>query len=198
MKRLLVVVVLLAACGSTSPATRFYDLAPPPATGTPSGPTLVLEQLTTDDAYDDERIVYRTGPYRLDYYDYHRWSAAPGVLIGNFLERGLERSGHFGAVVREATGDQEVVLTGRVAAIEEIDVSKKEWEAHVILELRLVDLRSGSTLWTQQYDEREPVGKQTPEGLAEAISTVMTRIVTTAAPVIAEHLDAATKSADSR
>ena len=39
----------------------------------------MLESLETEAGYDDERIVYRTTPYRLDYYQYHRWSAPPGV-----------------------------------------------------------------------------------------------------------------------
>lgn len=183
--------VVLAACGGSLPATRYYDLAPPPPVAAQGGAVLVLEPLTTDDAYDDERIVYRTGDYRLDYYDYHRWSAAPGVMIGNYLERGLERSGHFRAVVREPTRETRVVLTGRVAAIEEIDVSKQAWEGHVVLELSLVDPVSGASVWSEQYDEREPLVEQSPEGLAEAISAAMARIVAAAAPAIADRVAAA-------
>lgn len=177
----------LAACGGKLPATRYYDLAAP--TGAPAGgaAVLVLEPLTTDEAYDDERIVYRTNPYRLDYYDYHRWSAPPGVLVGNYLEAALERSGHFRAVVREPSPDATAVLTGRVAAIEEVDVTRQAWEGRVVVELRLVDAKSGAPLWSQQYEEREPLAKQSPEGLAEALTRAMDRIATAAAPQIAAH-----------
>ena len=198
MTRAAIVVTLVlaaAACGGRTPATRYYDLAAPKSGAAAGDAVIVLEQLTTDDAYDDERIVYRTGPYRLDYYDYHRWSAAPGVMIGNYLERGLERSGQFRAVVREVSRDATVVLNGRVVAIEEVDLSKKAWEGHLVLELRLVDLASGATLWSEQFEESEPLAKQTPEGLAEAISTAMARIVDRAAPAISaklsEHVAAA-------
>lgn len=181
-------------CAGRTPMTRYYDLATPPMHIDGGGPVLALEPLNTDDAYDDERIVYRTSPYRLDYYDYHRWSAAPGVMIGNYLERGLESSGLFGGVVREASGDAGVVLTGRVVAIEEIDVSDTRWQGHLVLELRLLDPHTGNTLWAQQYEERQPLTRQSPEGLAEAISTAMARIVDRAAPAIhdtvAEHLAA--------
>lgn len=185
---LLVVVTAAAGCAGRTPPTRYYDLAMPPIGAHAEGPVIVLEPLATDEGYDDERIVYRTGPYRLDYYDYHRWSAPPGVMVGNYLARGLERSGLFRGVVREVTRDAKVVLDGRVAAIEEVDVSKRAWVGHIVVELRLVDTETGDRLWADQFEESEPLLRQTPEGLAEAISTAMGRIVARAAPEISARL----------
>ena len=182
-------------CAGRSPVTRYYDLATPVAAARGGEQVIVLEPLSTNDAYDDERIVYRTSAYRLDYYDYHRWSAPPGVLISNYLERSLEQSGHFRAVVRDVTDSARVVLTGRVVAIEEVDLSKTAWQGHLVLELRLVDTASGETLWSEQYEESQPLTRQTPEGLAQAVSAAMGRIVDRAAPAIsarlAEHVAAA-------
>ena len=75
----------LAACGGKMPETRYYQLA----TTAPAAQVTRQRRrrrsrstpLDTDQAYDDERIVYRVTPYRLDYYNYHRWSAAPGMLV---------------------------------------------------------------------------------------------------------------------
>jgi ABC-type uncharacterized transport system auxiliary subunit len=176
---------VLAACGGTPPSTRYYHLAAPEQRKPAGELVLVLEPLTTDAAYDDERIVYRTSPYRLDYYDYHRWSAAPGVLVGNFLEEALERGGHVRAVRRDLTTDADAILSGRLAAIEEVDVSKARWEARIVLELQLSDVTSGETMWSAQYEEREPLPDQTPEGLARALSAALGRIVAAAGPEIA-------------
>ncbi len=196
MKRVASLLLVLAACGGTPPATRYYHLAAP-SQHKPAGKlVLVLEPLTTDAAYDDERIVYRTSPYRLDYYDYHRWSAAPGVLVGNFLEEALERGGHVRAVRRELTTDADAILSGRIAAIEEVDVSKQRWEARIVLELSLSDVASGETLWSEQFEEREPLRDQSPEGLARALSAALGRIVAEAGPAIAAQ--AATTSRTSR
>lgn len=196
IRNVLVLVPVLAACGSAPPATRYYHLAAPQQ-HKPSGKlVLVLEPLTTDAAYDDERIVYRTSPYRLDYYDYHRWSAAPGVLVGNFLEEALERGGHVRAVRRELTTDADAILSGRIAAIEEVDVSKQQWEARIVIELNLSDVASGETLWSEQYEEREPLRDQSPEGLARALSSALSRIVAEAGPEI--EAQAATTSRTSR
>jgi ABC-type uncharacterized transport system auxiliary subunit len=176
---------LLVACGGKIPETRYYQLAAPVTKSIPGYELLVLESLETDAGYDDERIVYRTTPYRLDYYQYHRWSAAPGVMVGNFLEQALEHSGMFRSVVRQPTLDAPVVLGGRVVAIEEVDTNPKHWVGRIVIELALTDAHTGTRLWSEQFEETEPLDKQTPEGLAQALSNAMTRIAERVAPTIA-------------
>ena len=183
--------LVLFGCGGKMPETRYYQLAAPTAGQHGGDSVLVLEALATDPAYDDERIVYRTNPYRLDYYQYHRWSASPGMMVGNYLESALEKSGKFRAVVREMTPDAPVVLGGRVVAIEEVDRSNTEWLGRIVLELTLTDARTGVVLWTEQFEETEPLPAQNPEGLARALSAAMQRIASRAAPVIGEHANRA-------
>jgi ABC-type uncharacterized transport system auxiliary subunit len=182
----LLIAAACAACGGKMPDTRYYTLAPPATQARGGDAVLVLESFHTDSAYDDDRIVYRTTPFRLDYYQYQRWSSAPGVMIGNYLEQALEHSGKFRSVVREMTPDAPVILTGRVLAIEEVDKSKTEWLGRIVLELQLTEARSGASLWTKQIEEIEPMRQQTPEGLAAALSIAMSRIVAQAIPEIAE------------
>ena len=182
----------LAACGGKLPETRYYQLAAaqapaPAAPARAGGPVLVLEPLSADDAYDDERIVYRTGPYRLDYYQYHRWSAAPGVMVTDLLEQALERSGRFRAVVRELADGAPAVLGGRVRAIEEVDESRTRWLGRIAVELTLKDAETGAVLWTRELAETEPLTAQTPEGLAQALSVAMGRIAARAIPEIVAH-----------
>jgi ABC-type uncharacterized transport system auxiliary subunit len=180
------VLVACAACGGKLPETRYYQLAAPTAGLRGGDGILVLDTLATDAAYDDERIVYRTTPFRLDYYQYHHWSSAPGVMVGNYLEQALENSGKFRAVVREMSPDAAVVLAGRVVAIEEVDRSTTEWLGRVVLELVLTDARTSEILWTDRLEETEPLRQQTPEGLAAALSAAMSRIAARTAPVIAD------------
>ncbi len=183
MKALLAI-AFLAACGGKLPETRFYQLAAPAPHTAAGDVSLVLEPLTTDGAYDDERIVYRTSPYRLDYYQYHRWSSAPGTMIGNYLEQAL--GGHFHTVAHELTADASVILAGRVIAIEEVDRTPFAWSGRLSLELTLTDAKTNKTLWTQQFDETEPMTVQSPEGLARALTTAMNRIVTKIVPIVSE------------
>ncbi|HLL20984.1 MAG TPA: ABC-type transport auxiliary lipoprotein family protein [Kofleriaceae bacterium] len=181
--------VVLAACANKIPETRYYQLAAPTTKAQPGSIVLVVEPLSTEGAYDDERIVYRTNPYRLDYYQYHRWSAPPGVLIGNYLEQAFEKSGRFRAVVREANVSAAVSLGGRIVAIEEVDQSKQRWIGRIVLELSLTDTHTGEIVWTEQFEETELMTTQHPEGLARALSNAMERIAKRAGPQIAEHAE---------
>lgn len=188
--RSLVVLFALAACAGKVPETKFYSFAEPSGRVTNgNGASVAIEPLATDSAYDDERIVYRVTPYRLDYYNYHRWSAAPGMLIANYLERALEKSGKFGAVTRETNPDALVTLGGRVVAIEEVDRSKTQWVGRLVLELTLTDNESGELLWAEQFEEIEPLPMQSPEGLARAISAALERIANRTVPQVAVLAD---------
>ncbi|MGE0399389.1 MAG: ABC-type transport auxiliary lipoprotein family protein, partial [Kofleriaceae bacterium] len=161
---ILALAMVVPGCGGKLPETRYYQLASPAASTTRTGDAvLVLETLQTDQAYDDERIVYRTNPYRLDYYNYHRWSAAPGTLIGNYLETAFERTGKFRSVVRELAPNASVILGGRVVAIEEVDTPER-WTGRIVVELSLTDARTGESLWSEQLEETEPLATKSPEG----------------------------------
>jgi len=178
------VIALLCACGGKLPETRYYQLAVPaaPATEPAGDAVLAVEPLAADTAYEDERIVYRTTPYRLDYYNYHRWSAQPGALVAGYLEQALAKSGRFRAVVRAPSDEASLVLGGRVVAIEEVDRSKTQWVGRIVLELVLSDTKRGTTLWTRRVEDSEPLRVQSPEGLAEALSIALARITAKIGP----------------
>ncbi|HEU5058106.1 MAG TPA: ABC-type transport auxiliary lipoprotein family protein [Kofleriaceae bacterium] len=173
-----------AACGGgRAPATHYYDLASAARRHAGTGPVLAVEALEADEPYDDDRIVYRENPYRVDYYHYHRWSAPPGAMVGRHLERALAASGRFGAVLREPPADGAAyVLGGRVLALEEVDVSRRRWLARVALELHLRDARTGDVVWSRRLEETEPVARQSPEGVARALSRALDRVARRLAP----------------
>jgi len=186
------VLVLAAACSGTVPTTRYYQIPPPPPDPTAreaEGSVLSIERLASEGAYDDERIVYRVDAVRLDYYQYHRWSTAPGSMVTGYLQQALVHSGKFRSVVRDTTADTAAVLGGRVIAIEEVDESKTRWTAHIAVELTLADPRTGALVWSRAYDQREPLASQTPEGLAHALGIAMGRIAREATPTIAAQAE---------
>ena len=196
MKRLAILVVL-ASCAGKVPETRYYQLAEPSGKASSgNGVAIVIQPLETESAYDDERIVYRVTPYRLDYYNYHRWSASPGALIANYLERAFEKSGRFGAVTRTENPEAAVALSGRVIAIEEVDQTKDRWIGRVVLELTLTDTSTGDILWAEQYEETEPLPVQSPEGLARALSVALERIARRAVPVVSITAEKAARARD--
>lgn len=173
----------VAACGGgRAPATHYYDLASAARRHAGDGPVLAVEPLEADEPYDDERIIYRQNPYKVDYYHYHRWSASPGALVSRHLERALEASGRFAAVLRDDQSKATYVLGGRLLALEEVDVSRKRWLARVAIELHLRDAKTGDIVWSRRLEETEPVARQTPEGVARALSRALDRVARRLAP----------------
>ena len=165
------------------PETRYYDLPSAARGRTGTGPVLAVEPLEVDEPYDDDRMVYRENPYRVDYYHYHRWSASPGALVSRHLERALGASGRFAAVLRdEHARGVTFILGGRLLALEEVDLSKRRWVGRVALELALRDAASGDVVWTRRLELTEPVTRQSPEGVARAVSRALDRAARRLAP----------------
>ncbi|MBA2664895.1 MAG: membrane integrity-associated transporter subunit PqiC [Bradymonadaceae bacterium] len=186
----LALLVSLAAGCSTSQEIRHYQLhlapAPSERASTSTGVVLALDPFVTDAAYDDQRMVYRTSLYRLDYYHYHRWSASPGMMVTDYLRRAYSDLGVFEAVVSGYSSLSHVVLSGRVVALEEVDLEPTQWIARVTLELQLRETASGRLIWSRSYGEEQTMDQRTPEGLATALSVAMTRIVKRSALEIVE------------
>lgn len=178
-------ILFTSSCG-TSQEIRYYRLAHEPVdiprASERSNVVLSVETLMGDAAYEDPRIVYRTSPYRLDYYYYHRWTATPGVLVSDYLRAAYDRSGYFRAVVAGFSPEAPVSLSGRVVAFEEVDIERTEWIARVKLDLFLRATDTGDIVWSATVEEKEPVEELTPEGLAAAMSRAVGRIVADTAP----------------
>ena len=191
MTRLWLGVLVVVSCGEAIPATRYYGLvAPARAADAPGTATLDVEPLTADRPYDDDRIVYRVDPFRVDYYEYHHWSASPGTLVANYLIQALDHTGRFRSVVHAPSNAVTMTLGGHVVALEELDVTPARWVGHVALELDLTDQATGRQVWSQRYDETEPMPARSPEGLARALTTALARITRSAAPTIARLAEA--------
>jgi ABC-type uncharacterized transport system auxiliary subunit len=179
------------ACAST-PDTHFYRLLAPAleAAREPIAGVLLVDTLEADAVYSDDRIVYRASPYRLDYYNYHRWTSPPAVHLTDYLRDAYTRSGMFRRVITASLPEPDAVLSGRITAFDEVDESETSWIGRLRLELTLSEPRTSTTLWSQRYEESERIPQHSPEGVAVALSAAMRRIVHASAPAIAEAMRA--------
>jgi ABC-type uncharacterized transport system auxiliary subunit len=168
--------VLLAACaglalagcaGRARPETRYYTLAisGAPAAALP-GPVRV-GVFTADEPYAGERIAYRTSPYRLDYYSYHRWAAKPRTLVATALRDYLERA------APPADG-LPLEIVGHIRRLEEVD-EPAGWSGALALDLGV--RRGGNVLLERTYAETEPAGARNLEAVAAALSRALGRIL---------------------
>lgn len=189
----LAAVVLLFVGTSCGGSQRIHHYQPEVVTenlgsasrGTSSDIILAIEDFSAGSAYDERRIVYREKDYRFDYYHFHRWAAPPGMLVSDTLREVYRRTGAFRSVVGGYAARADVILAGRVIALEEVDKDKKNWIGRVVLDLRLRDAKSGELLWSSTVSREKKLEKQNPRGLAAAISRALTDIgIETAADIV--------------
>lgn len=166
---LVVLSVVLGACAFARrpPAMRYYTLAVP---GAPQGnlpAPIVVGAFTADDAYGTARLAYRTSPYRLDYYVYHRWAADPRRVLETAVRDYLERA-------RSGTDGAPLDLTGHVRRLEELDTGKG---CTAVLELEVRIERAGRVLLARPYADSEPAEACRPEAVVAALSRALGRIL---------------------
>jgi ABC-type uncharacterized transport system auxiliary subunit len=188
---LLALAVLSVACGSPQqirhyqPQVATQQVAS--ANKPPSEVILAVEDFSAGTAYDEQRIVYRADAYKFDYYHFHRWAAPAGQLVSDALREVYRDTGAFKAVVSSYATRADVVLSGRVIALEEVDKSKKEWLGRVHLGLRLRDAKTGELLWSETLRIDEPMKEQDPDGLAAAVSRALTSVGLDTTDTIVEY-----------
>jgi ABC-type uncharacterized transport system auxiliary subunit len=185
---------MLAACGASVPEIHHYTLGErEPASGAGGGsrarvkPTGVVEiaDFESDAAYQDTRMAYRTGPVRLDYYDYHEWVAVPAVLVPDLVRTALEQTGRFRRVLRRPASGADLRLSGRILRFEEQDASPRAWEAVFVVALWVEDLASGEIVLDERFERRAAVDEQTPAGVALALSEAVQSVVAELVPDLA-------------
>ena len=172
---LLALAVLLAGCGGTVPASRYFVIqyeVEPAAGGVGPDLDLVLgvEAFSTQPLYRDRRIAYRVSQHEVVYYPYRYWAAAPGELVADRLANHLRRA-HVVRAVETAPYDltPDWLLGGQVQQFEEV-VRGKAGFARLELSVRLEALGDRKILREEEIAVERPVLKRTPEAVAEAMS----------------------------
>jgi ABC-type uncharacterized transport system auxiliary subunit len=132
--------LLLASC-ATAPEVRYFrvDSAPPaPAVEAPLPVTLGVARVAAPEPYRQERIIYRTSPYEVQFYGADRWESSPADMVGHALLDRLRRSGLFRRVVPWRQGEADVRLEVRLRRFEEVDEADA-WYGVVEIEYEVVD-----------------------------------------------------------
>lgn len=153
--------------GRSMPQIRYYTLTlAPPRASLPAPVTIGL--FTADQPYATERLAYRSSPYRLDYYSYHRWAADPRQLIAaatrDYIERAVAGSA--------APGATPLLVSGHIRRIEEVD-EPDGWHGDLVLDIKVH--RGGAVVLERSFSESEPAEARNPEAVAAALSRALER-----------------------
>lgn len=172
--------VLFGGCSLTRPRpeVRHYALAldVPEAQPGAAKTSLVVRPFTAHDPYNQERLVYRSSPYQLGFYNYHRWAASPAEQVTDWTRRYLAGTGVFAKVFPTSDGSADLALGGRVRQIEEVD-HVQSWEAILSIDFWLTRSDQRSPMWFQSYTAAQQAEKRNPEAVAEALSRNLKEIL---------------------
>ena len=173
MRRALLVLACaaLSACsvlGSRpTPETRYYTLTVPGEPAVRLARAVKIGTFTIDQPYASERFAYRTSPYALEYYTYHRWAGNPRTIVAAAARDYVERAAAPGA-------HPSLEMQGHIRRLEEVD-EPAAWSGAVAMDV--VVTRDGTVVLERSYAEAEPAEKRNPEAVAAALSRALGRIL---------------------
>ena len=191
--------VLLAACALPSRttdealSTYLLEWSPPAqdAGRSMSCPTLLVATPRAAPGFATSRMVYREGPYQVQYFALHGWADSPPQMIHSLVVRSLEHSQRFHAVVGpDAGGRAGLLLDTDGLRLEQLF---QEGTSRVILAARvsLVDLGRQQVLGAREIRVEEPAAASDPRaGVAaanRAVARFMDRLDGFVGRVLAEH-----------
>jgi uncharacterized lipoprotein YmbA len=165
---LLVLTIAGCAAPSRAPRIAYYTLAVPgePPRALPDG--VEMGAFTASDVYATPRLAYRTSPFRIQYYVFHRWAAGspeeevPAAILD-----------YLGPEVG-APGDSAIEIEGHIRRIEEVDDGA---ERRGVVSLELTARRGDRKLLERSYEESAPAGEGTPEAVVAAMSRALGSIL---------------------
>jgi ABC-type uncharacterized transport system auxiliary subunit len=163
--------LLLGACAATAPDVRYFRVAVPPlapSTGPPLALTLGIARLSAPEPYRDERIIYRSSPYRVQYYPDDRWESQPAEMVSEVVLEQFSGSGLFRRVIPWRRGEADYRLEARLRRFEELDEGQT-WFGLVELEYEVTD-GDGRSLLREMSSQRVQAERRTVEGVVEALS----------------------------
>lgn len=154
--------LLASACGSV-PVKRYYALAP--AASPDAGSTrplcrlpLVVADVYAPPPFDQSKLVFRTDPYEIKFYNYRFWVMKPHRMVQRLLTERLTTRGLFARVERAILGSaKRLVLRTTVDAMGEETMSEGSASAHLAMRFSLEEPKHDRVLWQYRFDQRLPL-----------------------------------------
>jgi len=171
-------VLLAAGCAPTRPV-HYYTLAPvstPAFQLNPAGPTMLVGVIMTPEFLQDARIRFRAGSNETGSYEYHRWVARPGAMVGESLVHALRASGRYRRVMEaysSAAGDY--LLRGRLYEFDEVD--NPAIQTKISLHLVLIDTKTNRDVWSHPFEREEPASGKSIEEVVRSMDHNLQQVV---------------------
>lgn len=165
--------LVLAGCGSVRyPATYTLDFPRPVQAAFSSGALapVAVGEFRCPEYLCEGRIVYRSSPEEVGFYEYHRWAMNPRDAITQYVMDDFRALSLFQSVaVHERGSDAAYVLSGNIERFEEVDEGR---DVHVVctISAQLLETRTRSVVWSDTASETVTVEKRDVRGVVSSLS----------------------------
>lgn len=163
---------ILAGCAHI-PLTHYYTFdpdrvaAPETTAGDPAPVVLAIGAFEARIPYQHDRLVFRTSPYEVGFYEYHKWLRPLPELVHTQVVRQGRASGLFSRVHGQAFQmEADYILTGTLTMFDRWDRASSS-EARVEIAYQLLDAYGERILWADSIATSAPVAT-----LEDAVTTV--------------------------
>lgn len=147
------------------------------AAASPDGPVLAIGRVREDPGFDSARMAYVRKPHELEYFARNKWVDAPGKMLAPLLERALESSGAFRAVLPSpGTVAGDFRLDAQVVRLQQEFLSTPS-VVRLTLRAQLVDLAAKRIVATRQFEAVEAATGDDPYGGVVAANRAVRRVL---------------------
>jgi ABC-type uncharacterized transport system auxiliary subunit len=137
---------------------------------------LRVKDVAINETYRRAQIVYRQNAHQMQFYSYHLWAVDPERMVGELLIKHLRAARLFQNIIRSVEAyEPDFTLSAEIQAIEEYDY-QEQWFAHLAIEYRLENGKTGEVVWKKNYDLRRKVSQQEPVYVVRELSALLEAI----------------------
>jgi ABC-type uncharacterized transport system auxiliary subunit len=132
-----------------------------------------IDQVEISPMYEKTQIVNRSGSNEVTYYKYHQWAIRPSMAVMEVIRTYLEDADVFESVsARYSRNIPDYRFSTNIRRLEVIE-SKNLFQAHLELDLKLINNADGRILIEHQADRTEALAKKELNLFASAISNML-------------------------
>jgi ABC-type uncharacterized transport system auxiliary subunit len=173
--------MMFSGCAGAVKYPHYYTLdVPPPPDPAAQGnlhATLAVREFRSPEYLHQGAIVYKTSPEQIGFYNYQRWATDPRELVTSAVADHLRANGNF-SQVRPYDGrpDIDYVLSGRLEKLEENDYEGGV-KVEVAISAQMVQLSTGTTVWTNSVTEVGQVDKRNVPAVVSAMNRTLDQAI---------------------
>jgi len=139
--------------------------------------TIRIYRFTIASAYNTQNMIFRTGDYTLDFFNYNRWAINPADMTADTLLRDMQASGLFRAVFSRYTVEEtRFLLQGGINDFY-LRIGENGKVAVISMEITLKDSLRQETkkriVFQKKYSREESLTEQSPQGYCQAMSKAL-------------------------